>query len=118
MSKKKKTRREIRMYPEQTNSSCHPTSFVVVDGIGQGLDGLDVQVVGRLVHDEHIRRHQTQLRHGHASLLTATEVLQKRDGVLRHISSQLAEERRRRRNPAQMRSMQSIQYNSNTFKFV
>lgn len=47
----------------------------VADGLREGVDALDVEVVGGLVEDEDVGRGEAELSQGHARLLSSREVL-------------------------------------------
>ena len=46
-----------------------------VDGVGEGVDGLHVEVVGRLVEEQHVRRLPRQPREHHATPLPVGQLL-------------------------------------------
>lgn len=52
----------------------HHTALKLIDGIGQGIDGLDVQVVGGLVQEEHVGVLPGQPGQAHAALLPIRQV--------------------------------------------
>ena len=47
----------------------------VVDGVGEGVDGLHVEVVGGLVEEQHVRRLPRQPREHHATPLPVGQLL-------------------------------------------
>lgn len=47
----------------------HDAAVKLVDGLGQHVDGLDVQVVGGLIQEEHVRVLPGQPGEAHAALL-------------------------------------------------
>ena len=53
----------------------HGAAFKVVDGVCEGIDGLDVQVIGRLVQEEQVGVLHGQPGEGHAALLAVRQVL-------------------------------------------
>ena len=46
-----------------------------VDGVGEGVDGLHVEVVGGLVEEQHVRRLPRQPREHHATPLPVRKLL-------------------------------------------
>ena len=50
-------------------------SLEVVDGVGEGVDGLHVEVVGGLVEEQHVRRLPRQPREHHATPLPVGQLL-------------------------------------------
>lgn len=53
----------------------HHAALELVDGLGQRVDGLDVQVIGGLVQEQHVRVLPGQPGEAHAALLTVRQVL-------------------------------------------
>lgn len=53
----------------------HHAPLELVDGLGQRVDGLDVQVIGGLVQEQHVRVLPGQPGEAHAALLTVRQVL-------------------------------------------
>lgn len=51
------------------------SALKIIDGVGQCVDGLDIQVVGRLVKDQHVWRIKAKLSHGDAGFLATRKVL-------------------------------------------
>ena len=51
------------------------SALKVVDGVGQGVDGLHVEVVGGLVEEQHVRRLPGQPREHHATPLPVRQLL-------------------------------------------
>lgn len=52
----------------------HHAPIKLVDGLGQRVDGLDVQVIGGLVEEQHVRVLPGQPGEAHAALLTVRQV--------------------------------------------
>ena len=52
----------------------HHASLVFVDGIGQGINGLYVQVIGGLVQEEHVGILSRQPSEAHSTFLTVRQV--------------------------------------------
>lgn len=52
----------------------HHTTLEVIDGVCQGVDGLDIQVVGGLVQEEHVRVLPRQPGQTHSALLPIRQV--------------------------------------------
>lgn len=53
----------------------HHAPFKLVDGLGKRVDGLDVQVIGGFVEEQHVRVLPGQPGEAHAALLTVRQVL-------------------------------------------
>lgn len=60
------------------NESCAPITHLKRPN--QGLDGLQVEVIGRFIHDYHVRLRPRQLRKGNARLLPSGEELERPQG--------------------------------------
>lgn len=52
----------------------HHATLVVIDGISQGVNGLDVQVIGGLVQEEHVGVLPGQPGEAHPALLAIRQV--------------------------------------------
>lgn len=52
----------------------HHTPLKLIDGIGQGIDGLDIQVVSGLIQEEHVRILPGQPGQTHSALLPIGQV--------------------------------------------
>ena len=53
----------------------YEAALKVVDGVGEGVDGLHVEVVGGLVEEQHVRRLPRQPREHHATPLPVRQLL-------------------------------------------
>jgi hypothetical protein len=56
-------------------SGANCVTFVLPEGLAQGVNALDVEVVGGLVQDDHVGGGECQLGQRYARLLTARQVL-------------------------------------------
>lgn len=52
----------------------HHAALVLVDGVGQGVNGLDVQVIGGLIQEEHVGILTSQPGKAHPALLPVRQV--------------------------------------------
>lgn len=52
----------------------HHAALVLVDGVGQGVNGLDVQVIGGLIQEEHVGILTSQPGEAHPALLAIRQV--------------------------------------------
>lgn len=57
----------------------HHAAVKIVDGVRQSVDGLDIQVIGGLVQEQHVRVLPRQPGKTHPTLLTVRQVLDRTD---------------------------------------
>lgn len=71
--KKNKNKTYLLNEPEVVADEHH-APFKLVDGLGERVDGLDVQVIGGLVEEQHVRVLPGQPGEAHAALLAVRQV--------------------------------------------
>lgn len=57
----------------------HHAAVKFIDGVGQRVDGLDIQVIGGLVQEQHVRVLPRQPGEAHPTLLPIRQVLDRTD---------------------------------------
>ena len=64
-------------------TEVHCTHLVLAERVSECLDGLDVEVVGRLVHDQEVGAVPAQHRERHPRLLTSGQGVDLLEGLMK-----------------------------------
>ena len=67
------------VYKSEVVANQHQSAFKVIDGIGEGINGLDVEMVGRFVQEQHVWGLPSQPGEDDSTALTVRQVTDRAD---------------------------------------